>query len=147
MSKSIYQVHKRKIWAGAGIAGLVALQYTPFNPLSSILSTPGVQNIEDRWSSGGGSKHHTPGSATRRGSSEDVQGNTEKHQGVGSESFNEHIGGQKPEVSIRTPIPVWVRARIWGNLVDQLLTLVCGKQPSGFDKAWNKTHYGQEKGK
>ena len=68
--------------------------------MSGILKTPGVQNIEKRYSSGGGSKDHLPGAATPRGNHDNVEGNTMKHQGVGSDPFMENIGEQKPNVSL-----------------------------------------------
>ena len=77
---------------------LAGLQYTGLNPISSILKTPGVQNIEHRYSSGGGSKDHLPGAATPRGNPDNVEGNTVKHQGVGSTAFSENISSQKPNV-------------------------------------------------
>lgn len=61
--------------------------------------TPGVQNIEKRYSSGGGSKNHLPGAATKRGDSDSVVGNTETAKGIGSPHHEAHIQGQKPDVS------------------------------------------------
>ncbi|MCJ1477968.1 hypothetical protein MMC13_006643 [Lambiella insularis] len=129
----IFRVHRRKTIAIGGIAGLVALQYTGLNPISNIMTTPGVRNIEKRYSSGGGSYNHLPGSATPLGNSELVDGNTESRQGVGSEKFKK-VSEQKPDVRCDA-------SRYYtGDSQD-------GQLPSGFDKAWNKTHYGAEKGK
>ena len=61
--------------------------------------TPGVQNIEKRYSSGGGSKNHLPGAATKRGDHEAVEGNTETAKGIGSPHHEAHYQGQKPDVS------------------------------------------------
>ncbi|MCJ1253130.1 hypothetical protein MMC24_000937 [Lignoscripta atroalba] len=94
-----YQVHKRKILTVAGLAGFATLQYTGLNPLAGVFATPGVKNIEDRWSSGGGGNNSTPGAATPRGNSANVTGNTMSHQGIGSDKFREEIGEQKPKVS------------------------------------------------
>ena len=80
-------------------SGLGALQYTGLNPVSNILRTPGVENIEKRYSAGGGSKNHLPGAATPLGNHDAVDGNVQKHQGVGSEKFLNSISDQKPDVS------------------------------------------------
>jgi len=93
------RVHRRKVIFLGGVAVLAGLQYTGLNPISSILKTPGVQNIEHRYSSGGGSKDHLPGAATPRGNPDNVEGNTVKHQGVGSTAFGENISSQKPDPS------------------------------------------------
>ena len=61
--------------------------------------TPGVQNIENRYSAGGGSKNHLPGAATKRGNSESVDANTETAKGIGSPHHEAHYQGQKPDVS------------------------------------------------
>lgn len=72
----------------------------PYAPFPNVFHTPGVANIENRYSAGGGSKHHTPGAATKRGDSEQVEGNTANTQGIGSPQWQEQIGGQKPDVSV-----------------------------------------------
>ncbi|MCJ1408586.1 hypothetical protein MMC19_002661 [Ptychographa xylographoides] len=92
-----YQVHKRKIIFVGALGGLGALQYTGLNPVSNILRTPGVENIEKRYSAGGGSKNHLPGAATPLGNHDAVDGNVQKHQGVGSEKFLNSISDQKPD--------------------------------------------------
>ncbi|KAI9880400.1 MAG: hypothetical protein M1830_003440 [Pleopsidium flavum] len=111
-----YQVHRRKVLVVGTIGGLAVFQYTGLNPISRIFRTPGVENIENRFSSGGGTKTHIPGAATRRGDSENVSSGAQKDQGIGSDKFREKVGEQKPD-------------------------------GSGFDKAWNKMNYGQDKGK
>ena len=63
------------------------------------MTTPGVQNIENRYSSGGGKKSHLPGAATPRGSSEKQDADTQKEQGLGSQGFEERVGEQRPNVS------------------------------------------------
>ncbi|MCJ1366290.1 hypothetical protein MMC16_005418 [Acarospora aff. strigata] len=115
MSKAL-SVHRRKIIAVSAVAGLGLLQYTNLNPLSRLFSTPGVQNIENRFSSGGGTKTHIPGAATKRGDADNTVSSREGDHGIGSDKFREKVGEQKPD-------------------------------PSGFDKAWNKMNYGQDKGK
>jgi len=75
------------------LAAFTGREYLP-NPFR----TPGVSNIETRWSSGGGAQNHTPGTATKRGSHDAVVGNVETSKGMGTPHWEEHIGGQKPEV-------------------------------------------------
>jgi len=79
--------------------GLVGLQSAGLNPIGNIFRSPGVKNIEDRYSSGGGAKTHLPGSATPLGRSDLVTGNTEQQQGIGTEKFAKSQGDQKPAVS------------------------------------------------
>jgi len=95
LSKAL-SVHKRKAWAVAGVAGLLALQATDYNPLGRLLKTPGVQNIEDRYTSAGGSPNHTPGTASPLGSKDKAAGNVHKEQGVATDKFKDEIAGQKP---------------------------------------------------
>ncbi|KAH0285301.1 hypothetical protein KCU62_g7613, partial [Aureobasidium sp. EXF-3399] len=79
--------------------------------------TQGTKNIGERWSAGGGSDVHTPGAATPRGDSKNTQENQSNPSGIRSEHFQEHQISQRPG------------------------------EPGPFDKAWNKSHYGTEKGK
>lgn len=67
--------------------------------LPNPLQTTGVQNIERRYSSGGGSKNHLPGAATKRGHPDSVEGNTETAKGIGSPHHEANYQGQKPDVS------------------------------------------------
>ena len=69
--------------------------------------TPGVKNIEGRYSSGGGSKNHLPGAATKRGDYDSVDGNTETAKGIGSPHHKDNYQGQKPDVSA-SRISLWV---------------------------------------
>ncbi|KAL5121887.1 hypothetical protein ACEQ8H_000102 [Pleosporales sp. CAS-2024a] len=63
--------------------------------------TQGVQNIEDRFSAGGGHPTHTPATATMRGSAQNNQSRTQDgHKGPDSEHFKENILSQQSE-------PVW----------------------------------------
>ena len=73
-----------------GVGGLVA-SYGP------TLNTSASKSIEDRYSSGGGSRDHTPGSASPRGDKDKVEGNTQATSGMGSEAFRkqkEEMQGQ-----------------------------------------------------
>lgn len=66
--------------------------------LGGLLSgkTPGVRNIEAAYSRAGASNHHTPGSATKLGSQDQV--GTSEAQGVGSQKFADEISDQRREV-------------------------------------------------
>ena len=90
--------------------GLTAGALTFFNPFR----TPAVSAIEDRYSSGGASRNHTPGVATPRGKIDQVHGNQEKHAGIGTPEWDEKIGGQKPNVSSLSFLEgiVWLVGRI-----------------------------------
>ncbi|KAL9135914.1 MAG: hypothetical protein Q9175_002887 [Cornicularia normoerica] len=76
---------------GAGYGVAEGLLPNPFR-------TPGVQNIENRYSAGGGSKNHLPGAATKRGDYDSVVGNTETAKGIGSPHHEAHYQGQKPDL-------------------------------------------------
>ncbi|KAL8707917.1 MAG: hypothetical protein Q9220_007137 [cf. Caloplaca sp. 1 TL-2023] len=90
---AIIRTHPRKIIAGVAIAGFLASPYAP-----AVFHTPGVDNIEKRWSAGGGSRNHTPATATKLGDPDNVAGNLVEEKGMGSPHYQEKIGGQKPEV-------------------------------------------------
>ncbi|KAG9553752.1 hypothetical protein KCU61_g4481, partial [Aureobasidium melanogenum] len=90
---------------------------TPGSKTSNVFETQGTKNIGARWSSGGGTDVHTPGAATPRGNIENTQENQTNASGIRSEHFQEHQISQRPG------------------------------EPGTFDKAWNKAHYGTEKGK
>ena len=66
-----------------------------------------MQNIEKRYSSGGGAKNHLPAVSTPRGNPEDVEGRTETNKGIGTPHYKEKIEGQKPDVSGHF-LDVWV---------------------------------------
>ena len=80
--------------------GLTGASYGVVNDiLPNPFRTYGVQNIEKRYSAGGGSKNHQTGIATRRGDDEAVGGNQKTAKGIGSPHHEEHIQPQKPDVS------------------------------------------------
>ena len=81
------------------IPGLVGLQYAGLNPIGNIFRTPGVKQIEARYTSAGGSPTRQPASGTPLGKKDQVVGNTEKQQGYGTENFANTIQDQKPPVS------------------------------------------------
>lgn len=103
----ILQANKGKIYTVGAIGAAIALAtYVGYDPSAAIPGTQGVKNIEDRYSSGGGSKTHLPGSATPLGNSDNVTGNTMKQQGKGTPTFEKESKEQKPfgsgtEVSTR----------------------------------------------
>ncbi|KAL9101136.1 MAG: hypothetical protein Q9163_003580 [Psora crenata] len=91
---AIFQRHPRKIIAGGvAIACIAFSDYLP-NPFR----TPGVKNIEQRYSSGGGTQHSTPGTATKRGNPDHVEPNVEKSKAIGTPYYDEKIGDQRPGV-------------------------------------------------
>jgi len=68
-------------------------------PLPNPFYTTGVQNIEKRYSAGGGSATHQPAVATKLGSHDDQSGNVEEGKGIGTPYFRENYSEQKPDVS------------------------------------------------
>ncbi|KAL8908826.1 MAG: hypothetical protein Q9207_000552 [Kuettlingeria erythrocarpa] len=72
------------------------------SPYTPEFRTFGVQNIEKRFTAGGGAPNHTPGQATKLGSHTDVTGNQLNHKGVGTPQHEEKIAEQRPEVSFHT---------------------------------------------
>ena len=59
---------------------------------ADLIKTPGVSNIEKRFSSGGGGTEHTPGAATPRGNLEDTKGRNEGSNGWGDKKFRDQAG-------------------------------------------------------
>ncbi|KAF1943421.1 hypothetical protein EJ02DRAFT_433185 [Clathrospora elynae] len=90
-----------KIFMAGGAVGfgyyLFMRQYWFPNPYK----TQGVQNIEDRFSSGGGSPTHTPAGGTKRGSATDNEG---RHDGPSKGPDSEHF---KANISDQQGEPVW----------------------------------------
>ncbi|KAF2797779.1 hypothetical protein K505DRAFT_322303 [Melanomma pulvis-pyrius CBS 109.77] len=86
--------------AGGGVGFTYYLfmrQYWFPNPYK----TRAVQNIEDRFSSGGATPTHTPGVATKLGSSTDNESRAAGgHKGPDSEHFKNHISDQKPDAGL-----------------------------------------------
>ncbi|KAF1845678.1 uncharacterized protein K460DRAFT_366522 [Cucurbitaria berberidis CBS 394.84] len=83
-----------KIFMAGGLSGfgyyLYMRQYWFPNPYK----TQGVQNIEDRFSAGGGSPTHTPAGGSKRGSSTDNAGRQEVNKGPESEHYKKNISDQ-----------------------------------------------------
>ena len=61
--------------------------------------TPGVQNIESRYSSVGGAPNHQPGTSSPRGHPDKIEGNTVTAKGIGTPHHEEKYQEQKPDVS------------------------------------------------
>ncbi|GAB7345245.1 hypothetical protein MBLNU457_3616t1 [Dothideomycetes sp. NU457] len=101
------------------MAGTVGYLFfpTPASPTTNPFETQGSKNIGNRWSSGGGSDVHTPGAATKRGSYENTAEPQQNPKGINTPHYQENQVSQRPG------------------------------EPGPFDKAWNKSHYGTEKGK
>lgn len=73
----------------------------PYAKFPNVPSTPGTQNIENRWSAGGGAKSHTPALGTRRGDAEDVKAKgTKVGLDRGGKEWEERIGDQVSKVWI-----------------------------------------------
>ncbi|KAI9818122.1 MAG: hypothetical protein M1827_000747 [Pycnora praestabilis] len=88
-----------RIYIGAaGFVGSIAL-LVGTGILPAFTKTPGVSNIEDRFSSGGGTATHVPGAATPTGNKDNVTPRSERAQGVGEEKFKEKIADQRPDPS------------------------------------------------
>lgn len=101
---------------GAGYGVAEGLLPNPFR-------TPGVQNIENRYSAGGGSKNHLPGAGTKRGDPDQVVGNTETDKGIGSPHHEAHYQGQKPDVSAQRVFGTLGSSCI-GELLSELLLIL-----------------------
>ncbi|KAL9096080.1 MAG: hypothetical protein Q9165_001602 [Trypethelium subeluteriae] len=80
-------------------------------------NTREAQNITDRFNSGGGANTHTPGAATPRGSKDNIESPQQTKSGPDSAAFRD--GHEDQRVAPQNAI----------------------------DKAWNKAHYGNERGK
>ncbi|KAL8764389.1 MAG: hypothetical protein Q9184_000094 [Pyrenodesmia sp. 2 TL-2023] len=91
---AIIQQHPRKLIAGGC---LIALFLSPYSP--TLFRSYGVQNIEKRYTAGGGAPNHQPGSATKLGSHSDVTGKQLDHKGMGTPHHQEKVGEQRPEPS------------------------------------------------
>lgn len=86
--------------AGALMASLLsgtALLYFFMKPTS--LKTSGMQNVEDRFVSAGGSATHTPAQASPLGRSDLTRGAQQKEKGIGTKHWQDNHGVQKPDES------------------------------------------------
>lgn len=121
---SFIRTHQRKI-IGLGVVGgkfipMFPLSHRPFSAAEQVLAdtkspcvgafyffnplrTPGVSNIEKRWSSGGATPDHTPAVASPRGQPDQTIGKHEGQHGYNTAHHEEKIGEQRPQVS---PNPV-----------------------------------------
>ncbi|KAF2652079.1 hypothetical protein K491DRAFT_695903 [Lophiostoma macrostomum CBS 122681] len=85
-----------KIFMAGGIVGfgyyMVMRPYWFPNPYK----TPGTQNVEDRFTAGGGTPYHTPAVATKRGDSKNTESRMETpKKGPDTEHFQERFDDQK----------------------------------------------------
>jgi len=80
---SVWAAHRAKILAVGCAVGAVLVFEAGGYPAFPRFKTTGVKSIEDRFSSGGGSKDHVPGAATPLGNHENVTGNTLVQKGPG----------------------------------------------------------------
>ncbi|KAF2725683.1 hypothetical protein K431DRAFT_281046 [Polychaeton citri CBS 116435] len=104
-------IRPRNLLIAGGLGAAVYL--SPINPFH----TPGVQNVTDRYSAGGGSHNHQPGVATQRGRADITSSDQISPKGADTKHFEENVASQK----VGTPGPV--------------------------AKAFNETQLGQSKGK
>ena len=112
--------------------------------------TPAVQNIESRYSAGGGSQTHLPGAATKRGDYDNVVPNIDSHKGVGTKHFQEKVADQKGNVSCQFPKWCLVIAKLADTHGQKpgLLTVRSVMFQSGpFSKTFNEANIGSDKGK
>jgi len=83
---------------GGAVAFLVFLGNTSgYSP-----KTKAMKNIEDRYSSGGGSKDHLPGAATPRGKADLVDGRNEGRGGLADPAFKANIAEQQLGAAVAT---------------------------------------------
>nr|OQO24552.1 hypothetical protein B0A51_06801 [Rachicladosporium sp. CCFEE 5018] len=88
---------RRNLIVAAGVvgAGLFFFPRAAAKVTPNAFETPGVKNIGDRYSAGGGTKTHLPGVATPRGNAEAVTSNQETMNGVGTPAFEAKHGDLK----------------------------------------------------
>lgn len=77
--------------------GLAGASYLTDSNMDILPRTPGVKNIENRYTAAGGAPDHLPAIASELGNPDDVVGNTTKQQGKGTPSFDKEIREQKPK--------------------------------------------------
>ncbi|PSK43666.1 hypothetical protein C1H76_1581 [Elsinoe australis] len=120
----LFRPRNLAIAAGGGLAAFYIFPKTSAAKINP-LNTTGTQNIEERWSAGGGSGKHTPGVATPRGASPDsrnaeLTGNDQiKPKGLPYNHYKDNISDQKVDVA----------------------------KPNKLTEKWWETHHGNEKGK
>ncbi|PNS20513.1 hypothetical protein CAC42_5963 [Sphaceloma murrayae] len=120
----LFRPRNLAIAGGAGVFAFFVLPRTSAAKLNP-MNTPGVQNIEDRWSAGGGSDKHTPGVATPRGGSpgsgnSELTGNNQVNpRGLPTSHYKDNVSDQK----------------------------VDSAQPNKLTEKWWDTHHGNTKGK
>ncbi|KAF1360183.1 hypothetical protein EJ07DRAFT_116067 [Lizonia empirigonia] len=91
-----------KIFMAGGAVGFGYYLYMRQFWFPNPYKTQGVENIENRFSAGGGHPTHTPAQASMRGSSTDNEGRKEggSNKGPDSEHFKANHSSQQSE-------PVW----------------------------------------
>ncbi|KAF2196323.1 hypothetical protein GQ43DRAFT_383578 [Delitschia confertaspora ATCC 74209] len=88
-----------KVLLAGGAAGFAYYSVMRKYWFPDLTTTTGVQNIEARYTAGGGAPTHQPGTATKLGRSsiDDSTIHQTKRQGVDSESFKEKFNEQKSQ--------------------------------------------------
>ncbi|KAK3700131.1 hypothetical protein LTR37_016134 [Vermiconidia calcicola] len=114
----------RNVAIGGGILGAIFViprtmsQITPNAPASNAtnsdtMSTHGVQNIENRFSSAGGSKNHTPAAGTPMGSESNITAHRQQEsKGAGTPDFNKNHADQKDQRNQTGPEKVFNRTQL-----------------------------------
>ncbi|KAF2133967.1 hypothetical protein P153DRAFT_280520 [Dothidotthia symphoricarpi CBS 119687] len=87
-----------KIFMAGGAAGFGYYLYMRQFWFPNPYKTQGVQNIEDRFSAGGGNPTHTPAMATERGSTTNNEGRQQHaNKGPDSDHFKDNHSSQQSE--------------------------------------------------
>merc|ERR1711915_573959 len=85
----------RNLAIAAGGLGAAVVFFPTSTPAGNVFETPGVRNIGDIYSAGGGSTTHIPGVATKRGDPESNTSPNETPTGVDTPFFQERQAEQK----------------------------------------------------
>merc|ERR1712014_43992 len=85
----------RNLAIAAGGLGAAVVFFPTSTPAGNVFETPGVRNIGDRYSAGGGSTTHIPGVATKRGDPSNNSSPNETPTGVDTPFFQERQAEQK----------------------------------------------------
>ncbi|KAL1635697.1 hypothetical protein SLS58_010135 [Diplodia intermedia] len=103
----------KAVWVVGGALSLFYMVPKFSGNSDNVFETPGVQNIGDRWSAGGGTPTHTPAGATKRGDPHHNESSRDGSTSVNSEHFKDKHADQRHG------------------------------EPGPIAKAWNTAHYGR----
>ncbi|OJD31110.1 uncharacterized protein BKCO1_5200080 [Diplodia corticola] len=88
-------LRNKAVWAVGGALGVFYMVPKFSGNSDNVFETPGVQNIGERWSAGGGTPTHTPATATRRGDPHDTESPRDGPTSVNTEHFKEKLADQR----------------------------------------------------